>query len=222
MRTRSTTAPASAATALGLALGAVAAAVAFAPSVTAEGAGARTFGESWADLVVVAPDRLPGGSKGYMVGHPDIEEVLVAEVRETGTGGREGRVLAADPDELAGFQRVFGQERETGAWGDLREGALVPASGSEDKFPSEHARVRPFGAFPVAEAARPPVPGVDAVAPVDPTDEARPGRTNAALISARWADQEELSRDLLAHLPRGSTVTPVKEWPEEDTEHRAE
>lgn len=239
MRTRLTTAPASVAAALGFALGAVPAAVpgavlgtahasapgaaaTFAPPVPAERDGGRTFGESWADLVVVAPDRLPGGSKGYMVGHRDIEEVLVAEVRATGTGDGRRRVLAAAPDELAGFQRVFGEDRETGAWGDLRDGALVPASGSEDKFPSERTRVRPFGAFPVAEAARPPVPGVDAVAPADPTDEARPGRTNAALVSARWADHEELSKDLLAHLPRGSTVDVVEEWPEAATVQGAE
>lgn len=202
MRSRLTTVLALAATALAVT-------VTFAPPATAEPGAERTFGEPWADLVVVAPERLPGGAKGFMVGHPDIEEVLVAEVRDVSVAGKRPRVLAADPDELAGFQRVFGEEREQGAWGDLREGALVPAPGSERAFPDESARVGRFGTFRVAEAAQPPLPDLDAVVPAEAADESDAGRTNAALVSARWADLEALRKEILEHLPPGSTVEPV-------------
>ncbi|MDA2803524.1 hypothetical protein [Nocardiopsis suaedae] len=219
MRSRQTTVLALAATATATAL---AVTVTSAPPATAEQADERTFGEPWADLVVVAPERLPGGAKGFMVGHPDIEEVLVAEVREVPVAsvaggpmaggpvvGERARVLAADPDELAGFQRVFEEEREQGAWGDLREGALVPAPGSEGAFPDESARVGPLGTFKVADPAHPPVPDLDAVVPAEAADESDAGRTNAALVSARWADLEDLRREILEHLPRGSTVSTV-------------
>lgn len=212
MRSRLTTVLALSATALAVT-------VTFAPPVTAETGAERTFGEPWADLVVVAPERLPGGAKGFMVGHPDIEEVLVAEVREVpvaggavaggAVAGKWVRVLAADPDELAGFQRVFGEEREQGAWGDLREGALVPAPGSEGAFPDESVRVGRFGTFRVAEGAQPPLPDLDAVVPAEAADESDAGRTNAALVSARWADLKVLRKEILDHLPPGSTVEPV-------------
>ncbi|MDA2810393.1 hypothetical protein O4J56_07050 [Nocardiopsis sp. RSe5-2] len=188
---------------------ALAVAVTIAPPATAEPGAERTFGEPWADLVVVAPDRLPGGAKGFMVGHPDIEEIVVAEVRDVSAGRERVRVLAADPDELAGFQRVFGEERAQGAWGDLGEGALVPAPGSEEAFPGENARVGRFGTFDVAEPARPPFPDLDAVVPAEAADESDAGRTNAALVSARWADLETLRAEILDHLPPGSTVEQV-------------
>ncbi|WP_239648866.1 hypothetical protein [Nocardiopsis chromatogenes] len=214
MRSRLTTVLGSVPTLLALAAAPLAVTATTAPPVTADQGGGRTFGEPWADLVVVAPHRLPGAAKGFMVGHPDIEEVLVAEVRDAWVAGGRPRVLAADPDELAGFQRVFGEEREQGAWADLREGALVPAPGAEKAFPDENARVRPFGTFDVVEPAQPPVPGLDAVVPAEATDESDAGRTNAALVSARWADPEALREELLEHLPRGSTVSVVD--PEEE------